>query len=316
VDLPFMPRGSAQAALMNTVGALTAYDVWGQDPARAAGLVTGNVVLAVLGPKGVGAGLRGGGAAAARSGLPVVARAGEGLARVGEVIGRLPSVSEVVGRVLDRFRGLEVPRVDLPGADVPPARADAPGVEPRGAGVDGPTVGDAVAREGDAPAGTGDGPDGPDGPGDGGGGAPDTGAPAPDGPTADVPDAEARDGDVGGGGVTRESARAFVDDIPANPGSVAGRSAQDIADQFNAAGYPATVERSQKAGTSGNAVQVRITGHPEVANIQVHPGGGRHTPPGSPYWKISTSTRGRIWVVPENFRGVDELRGNVVRYER
>ncbi len=34
-----------------------------------------------------------------------------------------------------------------------------------------------------------------------------------------------------------------------------------------------------------------------------------HTPPGSPDWKISTNTGGRIWVVPEDFRGVDDLRG-------
>ncbi len=33
-------------------------------------------------------------------------------------------------------------------------------------------------------------------------------------------------------------------------------------------------------------------------------------PPGSPYWKISTNTGGGIWVVPEDFRGVDDLRGN------
>jgi len=60
---------------------------------------------------------------------------------------------------------------------------------------------------------------------------------------------------------------------------------------------------------------VRIQGHPEITNIQVHPGGGRHTPEGSPYWKISTNTSGKTWVVPENFRGAEELGGNVVRYD-
>ncbi|MEV4198610.1 hypothetical protein [Micromonospora globbae] len=112
-----------------------------------------------------------------------------------------------------------------------------------------------------------------------------------------------------------ETPDAFVDSIVSDPKSVAGRSAEDIAQQFNDAGYPATVQQSTKKGTSGNAVQVRIQGHPEITNIQVHPGGGRHTPEGSPYWKISTSTAGKIWVIPEDFRGADDLNGNVVRYD-
>ncbi|WP_214401703.1 hypothetical protein [Pseudonocardia lacus] len=151
VDLPFMPRGMAQETLLNTVGALSAYDVWGQDPARAAGLVTGNVLLAVLGPKGVGVGLRGGGAAAARSGVPVVARAGEGLVRVGDAIGRLPTITDVVGKVSARLRGLDIPPVALPHADLPPTHIDAPRAEPGAPPrVDGPTVGDDLARDGGA----------------------------------------------------------------------------------------------------------------------------------------------------------------------
>jgi hypothetical protein len=109
--------------------------------------------------------------------------------------------------------------------------------------------------------------------------------------------------------------RTFVDGITGDPKSVAGMSAQDIAQQFNDAGFPATVEQSTKKGTSGNAIQVRVQGHPEITNIQVHPGGGRHTPDGSPYWKISTSTGGKTWVIPDDFRGATDLRGNVIRYE-
>jgi hypothetical protein len=110
-------------------------------------------------------------------------------------------------------------------------------------------------------------------------------------------------------------AKTFVDNIVSDPKSVVGKSAQDIAKEFNDAGYQATVEQSTKKGTSGNAVQVRISGHPEIQNIQVHPGGGRHTPAGSPYWKISTSTGGKTWVVPNDFSGSGELRGKVVPYE-
>jgi hypothetical protein len=41
-------------------------------------------------------------------------------------------------------------------------------------------------------------------------------------------------------------------------------------------------------------VQIRIKGHKEITNIQVHPGGGRH---GGSYYKISTSNRGKLKVV-------------------
>jgi hypothetical protein len=111
------------------------------------------------------------------------------------------------------------------------------------------------------------------------------------------------------------AAKQYVDDIPGNPRSVVGKSAEDLAAEFNAAGYRATVVRTNKPGTSGNAVQVRVQGHPEITNIQVHPGGGRHTPEGSSYWKISTSTAGKTWVIPKDFRGAEELGGNAVRYD-
>ncbi|WP_203839514.1 hypothetical protein [Winogradskya humida] len=114
---------------------------------------------------------------------------------------------------------------------------------------------------------------------------------------------------------TPEAAKAFVDNITTDPKSVVGKSAEDIAGQFNDAGYHATVVQTFKKGTSGNAVQVRVEDHPEITNIQVHPGGGRHTPPGSPYWKISTNTSGKKWVIPENFRGADSLGGEAIRYD-
>jgi len=168
----------------------------------------------------------------------------------------------------------------------------------------------------------GDGDDGP--PSDGRPGRPPGGGNESVAAAQDTVAAEAQQGrPAGGAGRTRSSdepatpasAQSFVDNITADPRSVSGRSAQDIADQFTAAGYPATVEQSRKKGTSGNAVQVRIQNHPEITNIQVHPGGGRHTPEGSPYWKISTNTAGKTWVIPGDFRGAEELGGNVVRYD-
>ncbi|WP_052720703.1 hypothetical protein [Actinoplanes rectilineatus] len=124
--------------------------------------------------------------------------------------------------------------------------------------------------------------------------------------------------DDGGSGprrVDKDSAEVFVANIVSNPRSVVGRSAEEIADQFTAAGYTAFPERSLRKGTSGLAVQVRVEGHPVVTNIEVHPGGGRHSPAGSPYWKISTSTAGKIWVIDRHFRGAEGLRGQAVRYD-
>ncbi len=77
-----------------------------------------------------------------------------------------------------------------------------------------------------------------------------------------------------------------------NPKSIWGRSANEIAAEFNRAGYKATIQKSTKG--SKLSIQIRIQGHPQITNIQVHPGGGRH---GGAYYKISTSTQGKIKVV-------------------
>ncbi|GAA2907113.1 hypothetical protein Acy02nite_69470 [Actinoplanes cyaneus] len=111
------------------------------------------------------------------------------------------------------------------------------------------------------------------------------------------------------------AARAFVDQLAGNPRTVKGKSARELADLFTAAGYTSYPEQTRKAGTSGKAVQVRVFGHPLITNIEVHPGGGRHTPEGSPYWRISLNVNGRIWVVPGDFRGAERLAGQVVRHD-
>ena len=54
-------------------------------------MVTFNVVSAILGTKGAGAGLRGGGAAAQASQFAVVAKAGAGAVRAGEFIAKMPT---------------------------------------------------------------------------------------------------------------------------------------------------------------------------------------------------------------------------------
>ncbi len=83
-----------------------------------------------------------------------------------------------------------------------------------------------------------------------------------------------------------------VNNIVSNPKSIWGKSAEDIAEEFRGAGYDVTIEQSTRG--SKLSTQIRIKGHPEITNIQFHPGGGRHV--GS-YYKISTSTQGKIKVV-------------------
>ncbi len=77
-----------------------------------------------------------------------------------------------------------------------------------------------------------------------------------------------------------------------NPQAIWGKTGQEIADEFTEAGYKATVQQSTRG--SKLSVQVRVQGHPKITNVQVHPGGGRH---GGSYYKISTSTQGKIKVV-------------------
>lgn len=66
---------------------------------------------------------------------------------------------------------------------------------------------------------------------------------------------------------------------------------------------------------SRRSTHVVIERHPSVTQIELHPGGGRHTPEGEPYWRISTSTRGTIRIVPRSFRGADRVNGEVIYYD-
>jgi hypothetical protein len=86
--------------------------------------------------------------------------------------------------------------------------------------------------------------------------------------------------------------RSFPGDLLKNPKSIWGKDANEIAREFEKAGYKVMVEPSTKG--SMRSTQVRVEGHPEITNIEIHPGGGRH---GGAYYKISTSTQGKIKVV-------------------
>jgi hypothetical protein len=89
-----------------------------------------------------------------------------------------------------------------------------------------------------------------------------------------------------------KAAKAFVEGLLDKPRSIWGKGPDEIAETFRKAGFEAKLEPSTKG--SKLSKQVRIDGHKDISNIQVHPGGGRH---GGSYYKISTSTRGKIKVV-------------------
>ncbi|WP_434044807.1 MULTISPECIES: DUF6531 domain-containing protein [Sorangium] len=96
-----------------------------------------------------------------------------------------------------------------------------------------------------------------------------------------------------------------------DPKSIWGKSAQEIAEAFEKSGYKATLESSTKG--SKRSTQIRIAGHSEVSNIQVHPGGGRHE---GAYYKISTSTQGKIKVVdPDTYVPTPGEKATIIPYK-
>lgn len=89
-------------------------------------------------------------------------------------------------------------------------------------------------------------------------------------------------------GKAKFNPRAPLDNVK----SLWGKSPEEIAKAFKDAGYDVSIEASIKG--SKLSTQIRIRGHPQLNNIQVHPGGGRH---GGAYYKLSTSKEGIIKVV-------------------
>ena len=98
------------------------------------------------------------------------------------------------------------------------------------------------------------------------------------------------------GNVSTSSVKVNIaNDFIKNPQSIWGKSADDIAKDFQAAGYQVNVRQSSRG--SGQAVIIEVKGHPEISQVQIHPGGGRH---GGSYYKVSTTTQGTVKVVDSN----------------
>ncbi len=123
-DSPAIPgifaEGEASALVVGAGKAIIAYDEWGKgDNSRAAGMATFNVASAIIGTKGAGAALRGGGAVQA-SRVGAVSRAGTAMIRSGEFLGRLPTTESLAARASQHLPSLRLPdfgslgRVDVP----------------------------------------------------------------------------------------------------------------------------------------------------------------------------------------------------------
>lgn len=104
--------------------------------------------------------------------------------------------------------------------------------------------------------------------------------------------------------------RAAVDSILTEPESLWGRSADEIATTIKEAGFDAKVRQSTRG--SARAQIVEVSRHPEITQIQVHPGGGRHE---GAYYKVSTNTKGKIKVVdPDTYKPAPEEKVRIVPF--
>ncbi|MGC4746899.1 hypothetical protein ACLQ28_14720 [Micromonospora sp. DT201] len=111
VGMPFMEQREAGNLLLNAGKSIIAYDTWGEDKSKAAGLTTFNVVSAVIGTKGAGSGLRGAGAAVnGIRGSATAARIGAGLVRAGKWLDNLPTVGKVAIDFAKKF-DIKIPQL-------------------------------------------------------------------------------------------------------------------------------------------------------------------------------------------------------------
>lgn len=84
----------------------------------------------------------------------------------------------------------------------------------------------------------------------------------------------------------------FNDVAIGDPRSMWGKSAEEIADGIEKAGYKTSIRQSEHV--SKRARIIKVEGHPEIQQIQAHPGGGLHE---GAYIKISSQKYGKIKVV-------------------
>ncbi|MFI5926423.1 hypothetical protein ACIA3K_10575 [Micromonospora sp. NPDC051543] len=200
VGMPFFEQREAGNLLLNAGKTIIAYDTWGEDKSKAAGMATFNIVSAVVGTKGAASGLRGAGAAVNTiRGSATAARVSAALVRTGNWLDKLPTVGEVAINLARKF-DIKIPQLGL----VPAIAGDVP--IGRGFDVEMPNVrgGDAMHMDGgNGPGGHVPGGNTPGGhvPGDltPGGHIPDGNAPGGHIPDGNAPGGHIPDGNTPGG---------------------------------------------------------------------------------------------------------------------
>jgi hypothetical protein len=100
---------------------------------------------------------------------------------------------------------------------------------------------------------------------------------------------------VSGAGGSTPPDKEWAARLAKDPSSLAGKSAEDIAAEFRAHGFPATVQQSTKG--SGLAEMVRVEKGP-INLVEVHPGGASH---GGAYTKVSTSEGKYKYIDPDTY---------------
>ncbi|MEU7926605.1 hypothetical protein [Micromonospora sp. NPDC049107] len=202
VGMPFMEQREAGNLLLNAGKTIIAYDTWGEDKSKAAGMATFNIVSAIVGTKGAASGLRGAGAAVNTiRGSATAARIGAALVRTGNWLDKLPTVGEVAINFARKF-DIKIPQLGL----VPAIAGDVP--IGRGFDVEMPNVrgGDAMHMDGgNGPGGHLPGGNTPGGhvPGDltPGGHIPDGNAPGGHIPDGNTPGGNLPEGNTPGGNI-------------------------------------------------------------------------------------------------------------------
>ncbi|WP_137940439.1 hypothetical protein [Chitinivorax sp. B] len=82
------------------------------------------------------------------------------------------------------------------------------------------------------------------------------------------------------------------------PDNIWGLSGRDLLTHYRLRGFDGAM-RPPKAGTSGKAQFFDLEGHPNIASVQMHPGGGVHE---GAYYKFIMRDRSEIKVIdPSNY---------------
>jgi hypothetical protein len=100
---------------------------------------------------------------------------------------------------------------------------------------------------------------------------------------------------VSGAGGSTPPDKEWAARLAKDPSSLAGKSAEEIAAEFQAHGFPATEQQSTKG--SGLAELVRVEKGP-INLVEVHPGGASH---GGAYTKVSTSEGKYKYIDPDTY---------------